>query len=126
MLRRLWSDERGEAAETVLVTPVLLFLVMLIFQFGLWYHAEHIAQAAAREGVRSARFEDGTEEDGQRRAKDFLVRAGASLIGDPVVTAHRDDETAVVEVRGRSVAVVPGLRFAVRARSESPVERYRP
>jgi Flp pilus assembly protein TadG len=126
MLRRLRDDERGEATEAVLVTPVLLFLVMLVFQFGLWYHAEHVAQAAAQEGVRTARLEGGSADDGQRRAADFLARAGATIVGDPVVSVTRNDETAVVEIRGQSVAVVPGLRIPIRARSESPVERYRP
>jgi Flp pilus assembly protein TadG len=125
MLRRLRDDERGEATA-VLVTPVLLFLVMLVFQFGLWYHAEHVAQAAAQEGVRTARLEGGSADDGQRRAADFLARAGAKIVGDPVVSVTRNDETAVVEIRGQSVAVVPGLRMPIRARSESPVERYRP
>lgn len=126
MLRRLREDERGEATEAVLVTPVLLFLVMLVFQFGLWYHAEHVAQAAAQEGVRTARLEGGSADDGQRRAADFLARVGATVVGDPVVNVTRNDETAVVEIRGQSVAVVPGLRLPIRARSESPVERYRP
>ena len=126
MLRRLRDDERGEATEAVLVTPVLLFLVMLVFQFGLWYHAEHVAQAAAQEGVRTARLEGGSADDGQRRATDFLARAGAKIVGDPVVSVTRNDETAVVEIRGQSVAVVPGLRIPIRARSESPVERYWP
>jgi Flp pilus assembly protein TadG len=126
MLRRLRDDERGEATEAVLVTPVLLFLVMLVFQFGLWYHAEHVAQAAAQEGVRTARLEGGSADDGQRRAADFLARAGAKIVGDPVVSVTRNDETAVVEIRGQSVAVVPGLRMPIRARSESPVERFRP
>ena len=126
MLRRLREDERGEATEAVLVTPVLLFLVMLVFQFGLWYHAEHVAQAAAQEGVRTTRLEGGSADDGQRRAADFLARAGSTVVGDPVVNVTRNDETAVVEIRGQSVAVVPGLRLPIRARSESPVERYRP
>jgi Flp pilus assembly protein TadG len=126
MLRRLRDDERGEATEAVLVTPVLLFLVMLVFQFGLWYHAEHVAQAAAQEGVRTARLEGGSADDGQRRAADFLTRAGGKIVGDPVVSVTRNDETAVVEIRGQSVAVVPGMRIPIRARSESPVERFRP
>jgi Flp pilus assembly protein TadG len=37
-------DESGAATtEVVLLTPVLLFLVMIVIQFGLWYHAQHVA-----------------------------------------------------------------------------------
>ena len=48
--------ERGDAAvEAVLITPVLLFLIMVVIQFGLWYHASHVAEAAAQEGASAAR-----------------------------------------------------------------------
>jgi Flp pilus assembly protein TadG len=125
-MRHRRRDERGAATtEVVLVVPVLLFLVMLIIQFGLWYHAGHVARAAAQEGVRTARLEGATAEEGQDRAEGFLARNGPTIVSDPVVVATRDDEFAVVEIRGRSVAVVPGLRWSIRARAESPVERYR-
>jgi Flp pilus assembly protein TadG len=122
----LRQDERGVATtEAVLVVPVLLFLVMLIIQFGLWFHASHVARAAAQEGVRAARLEGATAAVGQDRAEAFLERNGPTLVSDPVVVATRDGEQAVVEVRGRSVAVVPSLHWAVQARAESPVERFR-
>src|SRR5438874_7444662 len=50
-MRRLEGDHGSVTTETVLLTPVLLFLVMIVIQFGLWYHAEHVAKAAAQEGV---------------------------------------------------------------------------
>ena len=123
MLRQRLRDQSGEVTEVVLVTPALLFLVLLVLQFGLWYHAAHVAQAAAQEGVRSARLEGGTAEDGRERAEQLLERAGPTIVGDPVVDATRNVDTAVVEVRGRSVAVIPGMRLPIRARAESPVER---
>lgn len=123
MLRQRLRDEAGEATEMVLVTPVLLFLVLLVLEFGLWYHAAHVAQAAAQEGVRTARLEGGTAEDGRQRAARLLERAGPTIVGDATVDATRGLDTAVVEVRGRSVAVIPGMRLPIRARAESPVER---
>ncbi len=118
--------ERGSAAtEVVLLTPVLLFLVMLVVQFGLWYHAEHVAQAAAQEGVRSARLEGSTADAGRTRAVDFLAVSGPTIVQDATVTASRDAETATVEVRGRAVAVVPGFSLPVNAKATSPVERFR-
>lgn len=126
MLHQRLREEAGEAAEVVLVTPLLLFLVLLVLQFGLWYHAAHVAQAAAQEGVRTARLEGGTAEDGRRRAERLLARAGPTIVGDPVIDATRDVATAVVEVRGRSVAVIPGMRLPLRARAASPVERLTP
>jgi Flp pilus assembly protein TadG len=118
--------ERGSAAtEVVLLTPVLLFLVMLVVQFGLWYHAEHVAQAAAQEGVRSARLEGSTADAGRTRAVDFLAVSGPTIVQDATVTASRDAETATVEVRGHAVTVVPGFSLPVNAKATSPVERFR-
>jgi Flp pilus assembly protein TadG len=118
--------ERGSAAtEVVLLTPVLLSLVMLVVQFGLWYHAEHVAQAAAQEGVRSARLEGSTAEAGRTRAFDFLAVSGPTIVQDATVIASRDAETATVEVRGRAVTVVPGFSLPVNSKATSPVERFR-
>ena len=76
MSQRL-RGERGEAVtETVLLVPVLLLLIMLVIQFGLWYHAEHVVQAAAQEGARAARAEGATAEDGRARAEQFVTTTG--------------------------------------------------
>ena len=125
MARRLDRDRGSATTEAVLLTPVLLFLVMLVIQFGLWYHAQHVAQAAAQEGVRSARVEGSTADTGRTRAVDFLAGAGPTIVEDPVVTATRDAETATVTVHGHSVTVVPGFSFAIDATATSPVERFR-
>jgi Flp pilus assembly protein TadG len=118
--------ERGSATtEVVLLTPVLLFLVMLVVQFGLWYHAEHVAQAAAQEGVRTARLEGSSADAGRTRATDFLANLGPTIVKEPVVTATRDADTASVSVHGHSVAVVPGFSLPVKATATSPVERFR-
>ena len=125
-MQRLRRPERGSAStEAVLLTPVLLFLVMLVVQFGLWYHAEHVVQAAAQEGVRSARIEGSTADAGRTRAIEFLRVSGPTIIQDPAVTASRDADTATVEVRGHAVTVVPGFSLPVSAKATSPVERFR-
>ena len=52
---RRHAEESGVAsAELVLAMPVLLFVLMLMVQFGLWYHGAHVATAAAQEGARTA------------------------------------------------------------------------
>ena len=57
-MRRRWREESGEATtEMVLIVPVLLLLLLVVVQFGLWYHAQHVVQAAAQEarGPRASR-----------------------------------------------------------------------
>lgn len=127
MVTEAGRGESGQATtEAVLVVPVLMSLIMLVLQFGLWYHAEHVAQAAAQEGVRAARVEGGSAERGQRRTEDFLSRAGRTVLTGQSIRATRDPETASVRVQGRAVAVVPGLGLDVSASATSPVERFRP
>ncbi len=119
--------ERGAAStQLVLVMPLLLLMVMLILQFGLWYHGSHVAIAAAQEGARAARLEGSTAAAGEARARTFLAALGRDVVGEPVVVATRDAEVARVEVSGLSVAVVPGFRLPISAVSEGTVERFRP
>ena len=123
---RYHGDEGIATTEAVLVTPVLLLLVMTVLQFGLWYHAQHVATAAAEEGARTARAERGTAAAGEARAEAFLEQTGRTIIQDRTVTAARSTDTATVTVHGTAVAVIPGLRLAVNASATSPVERFEP
>ncbi len=121
----LRQGERGEATtEVVLVTPVLLLLIAFVVQFALWYHASHVAEAAAQEGARAARAYGGSAAAGQERAEHFLAETGPRVVVEPKVMATRDATSARVEIRGHSVEVIPGLRWAVTARAESPTERF--
>jgi Flp pilus assembly protein TadG len=119
-------DERGaETIEVVLVTPVLLLLLMLIVQFALWYHASHVAEAAAQQGTSAARVETGTADDGRDHAQQFMANAAPALVEDVVVTATRDTEVARVEVTGTVDSLIPGLTLHVHGDAQSSVERFR-
>lgn len=108
-----------------MATPALLTLIMLLVQTGLWFHAQHVAQAAAQEGVRAARVEGGSEAAGEARTNDFLDDMGRTIIEGRSLTVHRDDDIARVTVTGKAVNVVPGLSFPIREVAEAPVERFR-
>ena len=124
--RRLRGEEGIATTEAVLVTPVLLLLVMTVFQFALWYHAQHVATAAAEEGARTARAEQGTASAGQARAQSFLNQAGPTIVQDRTVAATRTADTVTVTVHGTAVAIIPGLHLSVDATATSPVERFDP
>jgi Flp pilus assembly protein TadG len=114
----------GATVELVLTVPVLLLLLMLIVQFGLYWHASHVAQAAAQEGVRAARMVDGSAQAGQARAQTFVARAAPTLLHDVGITASRDARTATVHVHATVQAVLPGLSLAVDVESHSPIEHF--
>jgi Flp pilus assembly protein TadG len=120
-------DERGdETIEAVLVTPVLLLAIMVVIQFGLWYHASHVAEAAAQQGAGVARLEGATAADGRTNAQQFMVDAAAALVEHVSVTSTRDNQTARVVVDGTVHSIVPGLNLHVHGEATSPIERFRP
>ena len=120
------GTERGDAAvEAVLATPVLLLLIMVVFQFGLWYHASHVAEAAAQEGTRAIRVDGGRADDGNARAEAFMTDAAPTLVEDVTITATRTLEAARVEVTGTVRSLIPGITLYVRGEAESPIERFR-
>ncbi len=125
-IRKGGSDQSGAAsAELVLATPVLLVCILVIVQFALWFHASHVATAAAQEGARAARLEAGTAEAGERRAHRFLEALGREVVERPEISASRGAEAANVEVRGHAASILPGFRLPVRGTSRGPVERFR-
>ena len=123
-MRRLRGDRGDATVETVLCVPVLLVVLMTVIQFGLWYHAEHVVQAAAQEGVRAARVDTGTADVGRARGEAFMAQAAPALVHDVTVTATRTGDHADVHVHGVVHAVVPGLDLTVDASETSPLERF--
>jgi len=121
------GHERGAATvEAVLIVPVLVLLIMTIIQFGLWYHADSLATAAAQDGARAARLPGATAADGQARAVALLEEAGPTIIQDRLVLADRNAVAVRVEVRGTCIALVPGVHLPVHAVAESSTERFVP
>ncbi len=121
-------DERGamSLAQVVITAPALLFLLMLIVQFGLMFHARNIAEQAAQEGAAVARRFDGTQTQGREKALQLLTAVGEGTLKDRDVTASRTADTATVTVTGTVVSVVPGFSLSVSDSSSGPVEKYVP
>ncbi len=108
-----------------ITVPVLMLMVLLIIQFALWYHASAVAEAAAQEGVRSARVIEGTADSGQSRAAEFMVANAPSLVESTAVLSTRTNEIARVEVNGSLRSIVPFVQLSIHAEAESPIERFR-
>jgi Flp pilus assembly protein TadG len=130
MSQRSWwpgnkAEDGSSTVEVVIVFPLLILTLMLVFQFAFWYHARHVALAAAEEGARAARVDTGTAAAGAARAERFVRDLGPSVIVNPKVSASRNLDVARVEVSGQARNVVPGLRLPIRQVSQGPVERFR-
>ena len=119
-------SERGDASvEAVLVVPVLLFLIMVVVQAGLWFHGNQVVTAAAQEGVQAGRLDGATAGTGEERARVFLRRVSPSIARTATVHASRDAERTSVVVTGTVQPVLPGVALTVVGRADAPTERFR-
>ena len=123
--RRGPPDDAGVATLTlVLIIPAVVFLVATVAQFVVYYHASHLATAAAQETARTAQLADGSEAAARAHGEDFLAQAGPRLVLDPEVLVTRDtaSQVARAEVRGRAPQLVPGLPTSLSAEASGPIE----
>lgn len=122
------SRRHGEAGMTTsqvaILMPALLFWIMLIVQYGLWYHAKQVADAAAAEAVDAAQTPAGTAALGEEAALGFLSSSGN--LEAPVVSVERHADVVVAIVQGDAPQLVPGFSWSVTGRAEAPVERFIP
>lgn len=117
-------EEGLTSTELAVVMPVLIALVLVPFQVGLWWHAHQVAHAAAREAVDAAQVAEATEDNGIRAAEWFLDAAGN--ITEPQVSISRSVDTVTVQVTGRAPRLLPGFDWQVTAEAAGPVERFIP
>jgi Flp pilus assembly protein TadG len=129
---RIRGDSGTATTEFVLAAPAFLFLIMLIMQAGLYFHAVAIASAAAQDGARAASLQGATNADGVAEARDLVETLAPRLLTGVGYTPERDAGNQLVRmtVTGNvvEVFVIPGtsLDLSVRETAESPVERFRP
>ncbi|MCP2338913.1 TadE/TadG family type IV pilus assembly protein [Actinomadura rupiterrae] len=116
------------AAETAVAMPLLLLLILLAVQFGIWAHTVHVAQATAAEALSAARLDGATAADGQARAQAVRQQLGPHTLADAHIQITRGPDTVTVQVTGTAPRVVPlpFLHLPVRAHAAGPVERFRP
>ncbi len=122
--RRLRGERGITTVQVAILFPAVLFWLMLIVQYGLWWHGKQVANAAAADAVDAAQVAGGTEADGDRAARRFLGQSGN--LTDVSILVERDADTVVAEVNGSAPRLVVGFDWSVAARSQAPVERYVP
>lgn len=120
---RFRDDRGGATTQLVVLVPTVLLLMLLIVQFALAWHAQHIAQYAAERGLAAARAKDATAAAGQAQARGSLGQLGSRVLTRPSVTVERGREQATVRVRGGVMPVVPGLRLHATGAASGAVER---
>ncbi len=122
--RRLHGDSGMTTSQVAILFPAVLVWLMLIVQYGLWWHAKQVANAAAAEAVDVAQLPGGTAADGEAAAHGFLDQSG-NLTAVTVIV-DRTPTIVTAEVGGRAPRLVPGFDWSVTARSQGAVERFIP
>ena len=78
-------SERGQAIiELALTLPLLLLIVLGIFDFGLMFQKYEVVTNAAREGARVGVLPDYTPDDARLRALDYLAVGGLGGTANPI------------------------------------------
>jgi Flp pilus assembly protein TadG len=112
------------STELVIVFPVVLLVILLALQFGLYLHAAQIAEAGAQEAVEAAQGERADARDGQAAASRLLRSLGA--LRAPDVAVDRTATAVTARVSGHAQQLVPGFSLRIWATAEGPVERFVP
>jgi Flp pilus assembly protein TadG len=123
VMRRRGSDAGVTALMTAMLMPAVIFLMMLVVQAGLYYHARQRATAAADRAVAAARTPSGTESSGRDAAQLFLD--GAPL-DEASVQVDRGVDQVEATVSGYAPELLPGLRWRVEVNAAAPAERFIP
>ena len=126
VLRRRAGERGSVSLELAVLGPALLLLVFAIVQASLWFYARSLALAAAEEGVAAGRAYGSAPASGAAAAAAWLDRnAGDSLLEPSVSVVEAGPARVGVEVRGRSLSVLPGVTgVPVRQVAYGPVERF--
>lgn len=128
VLARRARDETGSAtASFVVLFPVLIVMFMALVQWGLYFHAQSLVDAAAQDGSRAAQDAGGTADDGRAVANQLLSDATRSGLLENVAVDIGDNNGMIrATVRGhvRSLVPFPGFDFNVEGVSEGAKERF--
>ena len=118
-------DERGASGvEFLVMATVLIGLFTILVQFGINFHAQRVAEAAAREGAVEAARWDGSAGAGSRTAKEYVTEDGAPAVTGSTVSASRSGTQARVTVTVEVVSIMGWLDDPIASTAIAPVERF--
>jgi len=118
--RRL-RDDRGEIAANTAIFVLVILLLFVALQFGLWFYGREVAAAAAQHAVDAARVETGSSALGEATANQYLSQVGGLRDSSVNVTRSATSVTAVVS--GQSVSIVGFIDPPITVTVTAPVER---
>jgi Flp pilus assembly protein TadG len=130
--RRPGRGDRGSAAvEFALGAPLLMLLVGLLVQIGLWAIGDDAARNAANHALQITRVVGGTVAAGREDAAALLQQNGGWFVDEPTITVTRTPKVTTVTIRGHARAIIPasliaGVQPVITITVQGPTERLTP
>lgn len=118
------KDDGYSVVEAVITLPVVIVLTMLVVQYALLWHGRNVAEAAAQDGLRSARAYQATATMGEHAALGYLHEVAPNLLTNPHVLADRTATTVTIEVKAHVLSILGFGVFSVDERAVGPVEVF--
>lgn len=119
-------DSGETSAQVVLVVPVIILVLMLAIQAGLYFHTSNVAGAAAAQGATAASSVNMTSsvavQLGQTSARNFVTAAGAQLLATPLVVVSAGMVSVTVQVK--VPRIIPFFSSSVGRSVIEPLERF--
>ncbi len=119
-------DSGETSAQVVLVVPVIILILMLAIQAGLYFHTSNVAGAAAAQGATAASSVNMTSsvavQQGQSSASNFVMAAGAQLFATPLVVVSAGMVSVTVQVK--VPRMIPFFSSFVGRSVIEPLERF--
>jgi len=119
-------DSGETSAQVVLVVPVIILILMLAIQAGLYFHTSNVAGAAAAQGATAASSVNMTSsvavQQGQSSASNFVMAAGAQLFATPLVLISAGMVSVTVQVK--VPRIIPFFSSSVGRSVIEPLERF--
>jgi Flp pilus assembly protein TadG len=119
--RRTRWDDRGEIAANTAIFVLVILLLFVVLQFGLWFYGREVAAAAAQHAVDAARVENGSAAMGEATANQYLGQVGG--LPDATVNVTRTSETVTATVHGQAVSIVGFIDPPITVTVTASVER---
>jgi Flp pilus assembly protein TadG len=118
--------QRGDGGYSVLeaaiVLPVVFFVLMMIVQCAIVWHARSVTEAAAQEGLRTTEAYSSSAAAGRADTLTYLAQVAPHALVHPQVIVNRGPRSATVRVQAQVISVVPFGRFTVTETAGGPVE----
>lgn len=118
-------DQGSTTVEIAVITPVVMLLLMLVVQAGLYHHTRAVAMTAAHKGADATRVENGTVTAGDNATRQFLDRNARGL-EQREIAVRRGAAQVDVTVSGNVTSLLFGIDLPVEVTAQAPVEQVTP